>query len=155
MITTARFYRAGHVSWSLSWPFLASSAPLAFVGGALTLPGTVYRVLVGAVLLFAAYRMFWFTEHERSTAAPRLLAALAWGAVLGFISGLTGLGGGIFLSPLLLFMGWANFPETAGASSTQDSLGTCPACRRCHLRLFCWLWRRSLAAEIGVVVWRR
>jgi len=117
LITTARFYRAGHFSWSLSWPFLASSVPLAFVGGAITLPGTVYRVLVGAVLLFAAYRMFWFTDRERSTAPPHLLAALAWGAVLGFISGLTGLGGGIFLSPLLLFMGWANFQETAGASS--------------------------------------
>lgn len=117
LITTVRFHRAGHFSWSLSWPFLLSSVPLAFVGGAITLPSTVYRVLVGLVRLFAAYRMFWFTEQERTTVPPHLVLALSWGAALGFISGLTGLGGGIFLSPLLLFMGCASFRETAGASS--------------------------------------
>ena len=116
-ITTARFYRAGHFSWSLSWPFFVSSVPLAFVGGAITLPGTVYRVLVGLILLFAAYRMFWYADHEKATVRPPLVAALVCGAVLGFVSGLTGVGGGIFLSPLLLFMGWADFKQAAGTSS--------------------------------------
>ena len=148
LITTARFYRAGHFSWSLSWPFLASSVPLAFVGGAITLPGTVYRVVVGLVLLFAAYRMFWLKEQERSTVPPRLVAALAWGALLGFISGLTGLGGGIFLSPLLLFMGWANFrrrpaPPRCSSSSTllRDYWDTSQACRRFRLPRWCSPWR--------------
>ena len=117
VITSVRFYRAGHFSWSLSWPFLASSVPLAFVGGAVTLPGGVYRALVGLVLLFAAYRLFWYREVERERRRPRIAAALLWGAVLGFVSGLTGVGGGIFLSPLLLFMGWATFREAAGASA--------------------------------------
>ena len=116
-ITTARFYRAGHFSWPLPWPFLLGSVPLAFLGGAITLPGVVYRVLVGLILLFAAYRMFWYADHERTTVRPSLLAGLGCGAVLGFISGLTGVGGGIFLSPLLLFMGWADFKQTAGTSS--------------------------------------
>lgn len=91
--------------------------PLAFVGGAITLPGAVYRVLVGLILLFAAYRMFWYADHEKTIIQPPLVAALECGAVLGFISGLTGVGGGIFLSPLLLFMGWADFKQTAGTSS--------------------------------------
>jgi uncharacterized membrane protein YfcA len=55
LITTVRFYRAGHFSWPLSWPFLVASIPLAFIGGAITLPATVYRAVVGLVLLFAAY----------------------------------------------------------------------------------------------------
>lgn len=117
VITTVRFYRAGHFSWALSWPFIVSSVPLAFIGGAITLPGTAYRVLVGVILLFAAYRLFWYTEREQFTGPPRLVAAIGAGAGLGFISGLTGVGGGIFLSPLLLFMGWANFKQTAGTSS--------------------------------------
>jgi uncharacterized protein len=117
LITTARFYRTGHFSWPLSWPFLISSVPLAFVGGAITLPGAVYRVLVGLILLFVAYRMFWYADHEKTAVRPPLVAALGCGAVLGFISGLTGVGGGIFLSPLLLFMGWADFKQTAGTSS--------------------------------------
>src|SRR5262249_39514112 len=117
LITTFRFYRAGHFSWRLSWPFVVSSVPLAFVGGAITLPGAVYRVLVGLIMLFAAYRMFWYADHETTTVEPWRVAALGCGAVLGFVSGLTGVGGGIFLSPLLLFMGWANFKQTAGTSS--------------------------------------
>jgi uncharacterized protein len=117
LITTVRFYRAGYFSWPLLWPFVVSSVPLAFSGGAITLPGTVYRVLVGLILLFAAYRLFWYTDREKTTQPPHVIAALVLGAVLGFVSGLTGVGGGIFLSPLLLFMGWANFKQTAGASS--------------------------------------
>ena len=76
LITTVRFYRAGHFSWSLSWPFLALSIPLAFVGGAVTLPGTVYRFLVGLVLLFAAYRLFWYTDRESTSGAPPHPSAL-------------------------------------------------------------------------------
>ena len=117
LITTVRFYRAGHFSGALSWPFIAASVPLAFVGGAITLPGVLYRCLVGLVLLFAAYRLFWYREEERERSRPHLLVALGWGAGLGFVSGLTGVGGGIFLSPLLLFMGWASFREAAGASA--------------------------------------
>jgi uncharacterized membrane protein YfcA len=117
LITTARFYRAGHLPWSLAWPFVVASVPLAFIGGAVTLPSTVYRVVVGLVLLFAAYRLFWFKDEEKEVTSPHLVTAMLWGGLLGFLSGLTGVGGGIFLSPLLLFMGWANFRQSAGASS--------------------------------------
>jgi uncharacterized membrane protein YfcA len=116
-ITTVRFHRAGHFSWSLSWPFIVSSVPLAFIGGAIALPDAVYRVVVGLTLLFAAYRLFWYNDLEQIVVPPPRIAALGSGAAIGFVSGLTGVGGGIFLSPLLLFMGWANFRETAGTSA--------------------------------------
>ena len=91
------------------------------------MPGTVYWLLVGMILLFAAYRLFWYTEDETITGPPRLVAAVASGATLGFISGLTGVGGGIFLSPLLLLMGWASFKETAGTSAAFIHLNSIAA----------------------------
>ena len=117
LITTLRFYRAGYFSWPLFWPFTVASVPFAFLGGALSLPGTLYRVVVGIVLLFAAYRLFWYADQGKpSTRAVPLLPALLWGAGLGLVSGLTGIGGGIFLSPLLLMMGWAEPRQSAGVS---------------------------------------
>ncbi len=119
-IATVKFYRAGCFSWRLLWPFALASIPLAFVGGYVTLPGHWYKTLVGLILLFAAYRLFRIasktTDQSGVTRLP-LWAALLSGAVIGLLSGLTGTGGGIFLSPLLLFMGWAETRQTAGVSA--------------------------------------
>ena len=120
-IATVQFARAGRVSWSALWPFAGGSIPFAFLGGALHLPGTIYKPLVGAVLLFAAGRLFWYTFREtaRQTRGIRNLPpvpAVVAGAVIGLLAGLTGTGGGIFLSPLLLLTGWAEIRETAGVS---------------------------------------
>ena len=112
LVATIKFYRAGHFSWPLFWPFVVTSAPAAYLGGRLQLPVRYYGVLVGAVLLFAAWRM---ARSARGTASaadaspspPTHGVALAVGAAIGLLSGLTGVGGGIFLSPLLLIMGWA------------------------------------------------
>jgi len=120
LIATAKFYRAGCFSWKLFWPFAATSVPMAFVGGALRLPGMYYKPIVGMVLLFAANRLFRVAAHATNLAEVRPLRvpmALVWGASIGLLSGLTGVGGGIFLSPLLLFMGWAETRETAGVSA--------------------------------------
>lgn len=118
LITTLRFARAGHFSWPLFWPFTVTSMPFAFLGGMLSLPGSLYRVLVGIVLLFAAYRLFWYTDQgELSPGAVPLLLALVVGAGLGLVSGLTGIGGGIFLSPLLIMMGWAEPHQSASISA--------------------------------------
>jgi uncharacterized membrane protein YfcA len=118
LITVVRFYRAGHFSWALFWPFTVASVPCAFIGGALVLPGRLYQVLVGSVLVFAAYRLFWYSDSEKppATSLPRGLALLL-GAGLGFVSGLTGIGGGIFLGPLLLVMGWAEPRQSASVSA--------------------------------------
>ena len=108
-IGTWRFYQAGHFVPRLFWPFAVTSVPFAFVGGRLSLPGVAYQRLVGVILLYAAFRL-WRGGGE-SEGAPRRLSAL-WpllaGAAIGFLSGLIGVGGGIFLGPLLLLTGWAS-----------------------------------------------
>src|SRR5918998_2751346 len=68
-IATFRFWRAGCFSWSLLWPFAVASVPLAFVGGAITLPTTVYKQIVGVTLLYAAFRLFMFTRAKADAAA--------------------------------------------------------------------------------------
>jgi uncharacterized membrane protein YfcA len=113
-----RFARAGHFQWRLFWPFAAASIPFAFLGGAITLPDIVYRRVLGIVLLFAAYRLWRvFRGSEAKLHAPPLAAALLWGAAIGTLSGLTGVGGGIFLSPLLLLAHWAEPRPTAAVSA--------------------------------------
>jgi len=121
-IGSIQFARAGHFRWRTLWPFALGSIPFAFLGGALRLPAGPYKVLVGAVLLLSASRLF-FTAAGSSQANrpaetdPPLAAALPTGAVLGLVSGLTGVGGGIFLSPILLLMRWASPRRTASASA--------------------------------------
>lgn len=119
-IATIKFCRAGYFRWKLFWPFAALSVPAAYLGGAITLPTTAYKVVVGLVLLYAAWQLWWTARRgEESRAARELPVALAMiiGAALGVLSGLTGVGGGIFLSPLLLLMGWAGTKETSAVSA--------------------------------------
>ena len=118
-IATIRFYRAGLFTWSLYWPFAIVSIPAAFVGGATILPARWYKVAVGLVLLYAAVWMFRSAlgPITRAPHPPPLWAALFAGITIGFLSGLTGVGGGIFLSPLLLYMGWSEVRATSGVAA--------------------------------------
>lgn len=118
IVGTLRFVRAGFFSWRVFWPFAVASIPAAFVGGWLTLPASVYKAIVGVVLLYGALRIFLSAKAaaNQETRTPPITLALALGAGLGFLSGLTGVGGGIFLSPLLLLWHWAKTKETSGIS---------------------------------------
>ena len=117
-LTTTRYAQAGHFSWRFFWPFMVSSVPLAFLGGAVQLHGSFYGPIVGLLLCFAAYRLLHRRSHDMKTAEPvRMALAMLSGAAIGFVSGLTGIGGGIFLSPLLLIMGWAEPRRSAATSS--------------------------------------
>ena len=117
-IASFKFHRAGHFSWPTFWPFALTSVPFAFVGGAIALPVTVYRPLLGAVLIYSAARFaFGFRGADETRPIP-LWAALVLGAVIGLLSGLTGVGGGIFLSPVLLLLRWAPIRTTAAVSAT-------------------------------------
>lgn len=119
LIATFRFYRAGYFSWRILLPFALSSIPFAFLGGALTLPGPVYQKVVGLALLFAAFRL-WMHAVARADAEAKpvpLPAAVALGAGIGLLSGITGVGGGIFLSPILLLAGWAETRQASGVAA--------------------------------------
>jgi uncharacterized membrane protein YfcA len=118
-IATARFARAGYFSWNIFWPFAVTSIPFSFLGGAIRLPNHYYNVTVGTILLFAAARLI-YSATRKHQAAPKpapLLAALIVGAGIGLLAGLTGTGGGIFLSPLLLLANWAEVRQTAAVSA--------------------------------------
>lgn len=112
-----QFWRAGHFSWRMFWPFALLSIPLAFVGGYLNLPTQVFKIVIGIVLLFSAAYFFWNPSVDEVRAAPSKPVALASGGVLGLFAGLTGTGGGIFLTPLLLLMRWARTKQAAATSA--------------------------------------
>jgi uncharacterized protein len=118
-IATVKFHRAGLFSWRLFWPFAVVSVPAAFAGGAMALPARGYKIVVGVVLLYAAIWMFRSSLRPivSRLREPPIAAALASGVVIGFLSGLTGVGGGIFLSPLLLYMGWAETRATSAVAA--------------------------------------
>ena len=118
-VATFKFYRAGLFSWRLFWPFAVVSIPAAFIGGATMLPARTYKILVGVVLLYAAVWMFRSSLRplNKETHPPPLWAALVTGVAIGFLSGLTGVGGGIFLSPVILYMGWAETRATSGVAA--------------------------------------
>jgi uncharacterized protein len=118
-MATFKFYRAGLFAWGLFWPFAVASIPAAFVGGAVMLPARSYKIVVGVVLLYAAVWMFRSAMKPitKETHPPPLWAALMAGLAIGLLSGLTGVGGGIFLSPLVLSMGWAETRATSGVAA--------------------------------------
>jgi uncharacterized protein len=117
--TSFRYVRAGLFRWRTVWPFLLGAIPFAFVGGAVQLPGAYYRPLVGAVLLIGGTRLLWpaeLTTNREPRDPPIWLGALC-GVGIGFLSGLTGTGGGIFLSPLLLCLGWSATKPASGVAA--------------------------------------
>ncbi|HEY0562650.1 MAG TPA: sulfite exporter TauE/SafE family protein [Methylophilus sp.] len=116
-ITAWQFYRAGHFSWSLFWPFAVLAIPLAYVGGHISLPTHLFKLFLGVVLLYSALRFLFQSHVNPVTKAPPKAQALTAGGIIGFISGLTGTGGGIFLTPLLLLMGWADAKRAAAVSA--------------------------------------
>jgi len=119
-LATYKFWRAGHFRWRLFWPFAAVSIPFAYLGGAITLPGNLYKIVVGAVLIYAAWQL-WRSgragEEMKPVRRPAIALAMAIGAAMGLLSGLTGVGGGIFLSPLLLMLGWAGTKQTSAVAA--------------------------------------
>jgi uncharacterized membrane protein YfcA len=120
--TTWRFREARFFDARALAPFLAGSVPCAFIGGTVRLPSAAYQGVVGAVLLASAGVLVWRAYSPRFQVGERpvrisVAPALAIGAIIGLLSGLTGTGGGIFLSPVILLLAWAGPKATAGISA--------------------------------------
>ncbi len=133
-IAFLQFRRMGYFKWRLFYPFIITSIPTALLGGYLSIDGDVYKRILGVLLIFAVIRMLWKPSNEilESSKIP-ILYGLAAGALIGFFSGLIGIGGGIILSPLILVFGWANVKETAAVSAL-------------------FIWVNSLAGLIGLSI---
>jgi hypothetical protein len=116
---SVRFARAGLFRWRTLWPFLLGALPFAFLGGSINLPGEYYRPLVGAVLLLSAIRLLWNPDLKAVTQwrDPPIPIGMLCGAGIGLLAGLTGTGGGIFLSPLLMFMAWSAPKPASGVAA--------------------------------------
>src|SRR5205807_6286468 len=102
MIGSFQFWRVGYFSWKLFWPFALLSIPAAYFGGYLQPSTGVLRILIGVVLLFSAARLVFRRGDPEETTSPSRPTAIGVGVGLAFLSGLTGTGGGIVLTPLLL-----------------------------------------------------
>jgi uncharacterized membrane protein YfcA len=118
-VTSFRYLWARLFRWRTLWPFLIGAMPFAFIGGAVQLPSQFYRPLVGVILIIAGLRFLWPKELKTNQEPrdPPIIAGIAFGALVGFLSGLTGTGGGIFLSPILLFAGWSDTRTASGVAA--------------------------------------
>jgi len=157
-ITTIKFNRAGSFSWKILLPFVLGSIPFAFIGGSLALPGHLYKPVVGIILIYSAYRLL-LANHLNDTSTIKPLpfwTGVVSGVAIGFLSGLTGVGGGIFISPLLLFMDWAHTRETAGISaafilmnSIAGLLGNLASVSQLPNVIICWAPAAVIGGFIG------
>jgi uncharacterized protein len=119
-IVTVRFAWAGQLPWRSLVPLAIGSVPAAFIGGSIDLPGAIYRLLVAAVLLVGAWRLATSAPPADDEDHPGVpwVPGIASGVAIGLLAGLTGTGGGIFLTPLLVLAGWTGTRDAAGLSGS-------------------------------------
>lgn len=155
-LSSWHYIRAGNFSARIFWPIVLASIPFAFLGGYLELPGYIYRPLVGALLVYSAWRLWRSTMPGQSLPEVRadlpLWMLVLAGAAIGFVSGLMGIGGGTFLGPLLLLAGWADTKEALGvtaafvlANSISALAGRLTAVPELPSSIWIWL----IAAGVG------
>lgn len=118
IIAFLQYYRQGHFKWSLTWPFIITSVPCAFLGAMIAVDSEVYKKILGVILLLSVFRLLYsLREKEGPLREMNIWMAMAAGAAIGFLSGMIGIGGGIILSPLILLAGWAGIKNTAATSA--------------------------------------
>lgn len=113
-----QFYRGRHFKWKIFLPLSLASIPLAFIGGLMVVDGAIYKKILGLLLLIPVVRFLFFPNFDISEIKkPNLLLSIFIGAVIGLLSGMIGIGGGIILSPILLFLKWTDQKQTAAISA--------------------------------------
>jgi uncharacterized protein len=113
-----QFYRGKHFLWKIFLPLAIASVPMAFLGGLVVVDGNIYKKLLGVLLLIPVARFLFFANTPVSEIKQsNFVLSLLIGAIIGFLSGLIGIGGGIILSPVLLFLKWTDQKQTAAISA--------------------------------------
>jgi len=129
-----QFRKNGHFDWKLTFPFVIFSIPMAILGGYIRLEGSLYDILLTIFLLLAAWRIYAVRRNEvEEVNKPDLKISAPVGGIIGFVSGIVGVGGGIFLTPILLLNNWAD-PKTAAATASV------------------FIWITSLSALSGSII---
>jgi uncharacterized protein len=149
-VGTVRFGRGGHLTWRGTYPFIILGLPFSVFGGATHLPASIYNPVVGVLLIVAAWQMAKSARSaasidERTPAQPPLLPSILAGAIIGFVAGVTGIGGGIFVAPLVLTLHWLNTRHAAGLSAIFNFLNSAAA--------LVGLWRTSLILPPQLPTW--
>lgn len=117
-VSFVQFYRGGHFRWKTFWPFALASVPLSFLGGTISVSGDVYKKILGLLLLIPVVRFFFFRNTDpKDLTSANVALSIVIGGVIGFLSGMIGIGGGIVLSPVLLLLKWTDQKQTAAISA--------------------------------------
>lgn len=166
-IASAQFWRAGRFSWRTFYPFAVLGLPFSVLGGMVHLPERIYYPLVGTILMVAAAQMFRAARRPgRATSAgmiePPFWPALGAGALVGFVSGATGTGGGVFLAPLILALNWVDIRRTAAITaaynlliSASALLGSRATVHQLPSELSLWLLAVACGGGIGATLGAR
>jgi uncharacterized membrane protein YfcA len=113
-----QYYRDGYFRWKLFYPFVITSIPAAFLGAYINVDAATYKKVLGFILIFPILRLLGLFDKENAELRDsNLVVSLAVGAVIGFLSGMLGIGGGIILSPVILLLHWGNMKQTATVSA--------------------------------------
>lgn len=155
-IGTFSYLRAGAFSWSVFWPFAVGSIPLALLASTLKINHLIYKIILGLILIFTGC---WLCFHKKKTKAPVRKGSpflqILLGAVIGFVAGLTGIGGGVLLSPLLILAHWAKPRQTSGIAAAFILVNSVVAIIG-HLSTFkmppSYIWFWVAAAVVGGII---
>ena len=113
-----QFYRGGHFKWKIFWPFALASIPLSFVGGMMAIESAAYKKILGVLLLIPVFRFLFFSNTDPKDFKPsNIPLSLFVGGIIGLLSGMIGIGGGIILSPVLLLLKWTDQKQAAAISA--------------------------------------
>lgn len=117
-VSFIQFCRGGHFRWSIFWPFALASIPLSFIGGMMAIDSNIYKKILGMLLLIPVFRFVFFKNTDPKDFKPANFAlSLMIGGMIGLLSGMIGIGGGIILSPMLLLLNWTGQKQTAAISA--------------------------------------
>lgn len=116
-IAAWQFYRAGHFVWRTFWPYALLSVPCAFLGGIFHIPAHLFKVLLGFILLFSSIMLLIKIKSSDAVSSPDFRVSIGTGGILGLLAGITGTGGGIFLTPILILAKWAKTKQASATSA--------------------------------------